>query len=342
MVPEDAACFYQVAAGGALHPEVLCGPYRVAPHPDTSWDVVPITGGYGDGGKVIPQQAGDGAEGAPTPGTELVRPDGRTANLDATVDLPALEEGAVYPMSAEPAGRDVDVQGPEDMVTVTVTDPATTLADADGEWVAADGVSLIGLRLVSTDRKTDPVPVTILIEAGGATHEIATLADQADLEEAPLNVMVAVPGDGTDAVLLVDFDGQRQQRVPLNGDPVVPVVFRTFFDEVPLEHGSVDASLHSKIAWDYAEYSGWAAPGRAWLQIDLVDSRRGNVTWEKLDVDIDGKRVSPVSESIDSYLFDVPDTASRADVHITASHSGFGFNPTSFRDTVTFTLQPAR
>lgn len=300
---EDAHCFFQVdpqetEGKTPIGQSVLCGPYRKMGAEKTAWDVADVTAyPYDDKGNLTVSLAPSGSgklfrQGEPSPNLTPWRPDGAEADLAAEVpepDAPVAEAGTVielYNPGDLTAARD-ELRTPFASYTVQ-RGVQPRVNGPDGRLAAPEGGTFV-IYAISGQ-----------MGYGGET-EAPTFAVTAGEESYSLpgtngTWALALPGDGSDAQLEMDYDGLTQTldahgvradnatAAPLytEGENRRTLTVGSLRDEQG-DYSSEGWSGRVDSGWSgptaqlvpYTPAQGWAPEGKVWLLLEGSVSASG-------------------------------------------------------------------
>lgn len=279
-IPEDAACYLQVADDELVGEDVLCGPLAFMGAEETQWVAAPLSAMTQKDGSVrlVLEEVPGWDFGTPNPNAVPTAADGSPADLDQEVEPPAAppaEVGEVIPL--EPADLEA-ASAPYDLVTVDATYTITTLGvlsqvgPVTSPVGAPEGGSLITVGVSRQGHQNVPTSPTskAVLRVGGTEIDVP--------EETSA---IAVEGDGSDAVIAVDYDGNVQEYSLATGELVSgrPYSAREFVpvnaptkELIGNESDGESVSYQFQLAGgttSWTEDGGWAPEGKDRLLMNI-------------------------------------------------------------------------
>lgn len=279
-IPEDAGCYLQVADDELVGEELLCGPMAFMGAEATQWVVAPLSAMQtkDDSVRLVLDEEPAWDLGTANPNSVPVDAEGTEADLEQQVEPPSAppaEMGQVIPLEIEEIEA---AEEPYELVTVDATYSITTLGvvpqvgPATDPVGAPEGGSLITVGVSRQGHQGVPTSPTskAVLTVGGAEIDVP--------EETSA---IAVEGDGSDAVIAVDYDGNTQEYELATGELVGgrPFSARQFEpvnapereligDESEGESASYRFRLDGGTT-SWSESEGWAADGKDRMFMDL-------------------------------------------------------------------------
>lgn len=279
-IPEDAGCYLQVAEDELVGEELLCGPMAFMGAEETQWAVAPLTAMQtkDDSVRLVLDQEPAWDLGTANPNSVPVDAEGAEADLGQQVEPPSAppaEVGQVIPLEIEEIEA---AEEPYELVTVDATYSITTLGvvpqvgPATDPIGAPEGGSLITVGVSRQGHQGVPTSPTssAVLTVGGTEVELP--------EETSA---IAVEGDGSDAVISVDYDGNTQEYDLATGELVGgrPFSAREFEpvnapeqELIGDESEGESTSYQFRVAGgttSWSEGEGWAPEGKDRLLLDL-------------------------------------------------------------------------
>ncbi len=218
-IPEDAGCYLQVADDELVGEEILCGPMAFMGAEETQWAVAPLSAMQtkDDTVRLVLEDEPAWDLGTANPNSIPVDAAGTEADLDQQIEPPSAppaEVGQVIPLDTTEIQT---AEEPYELVTVDATYTITTLGVVSQVGPATDpvgapeGGSLITVGVSRQGHQGVPTSPTssAVLTVGGTEVELP--------EETSA---IAVEGDGSDAVITVDYDGNAQEYDLATGELV--------------------------------------------------------------------------------------------------------------------------
>lgn len=207
-LPEDAGCYLQVRDDDVVTEDVLCGPFRFIGQ-ETQWVTAPLSTVQLPDEKVRLVMDEDDAFdlGTANPNATPRDAQGDTPDLDRELEAPippATKLGTVIPLAVSDSEAE-----PFDLATVDATYTISAVGVTDLVWNtegeplgAPDGGALVTLKVERAAHQNVPTSPTssAVLRAGGEEYEVPEGLSA-----------IAVPGDGSDAVIEVAY-GENVQR----------------------------------------------------------------------------------------------------------------------------------
>lgn len=284
-IPETAQCYLQVADDELVGEEVLCGPLAFMGAEETQWVLAELSANQ-TADKGVRLRLDDETRfdfGTANPNSVPLDASGEPADLAQQVEpptAPPAEVDAVIPLQQsdlESAGEPYELVTPDATYTIRSAGVLSQVGDPTAPTGAPEGGSLVTVgveRSAHSNAPTSPTSKAVLT-AGGSEHEIP------DEPSA-----IAVQGDGADAVISVEYDGNTQQYNLASGELTGGRPFTVTElaavnsprDELIGDETKGESTAYSfrvlagTSSWD--EEGGWAPEGKDRAHIDLsVESR---------------------------------------------------------------------
>lgn len=302
-IPEDAQCYLQVAEEEMVGEELLCGPLAFMGAEETQWTVAPLgTMQTKDGGvRLVLEEDTLFDFGTANPNAVPLDAEGEEADLDQEVQAPSAplaEMGDVIPLQTE----EIEAAGePYELVTVDATYTITTMGAVQqvgpptAPTGAPEGGSLVTVgvhRQAHDGVPTSPTSAAVLT-VGGTEHKIPEQTSA-----------IAVEGDGSDAVVAVDYDGNVQEYSLASGELVSgrPFAVEQFAavnapesELIGDESNGASTSYRFQLSGgtsSWSEEGGWAPEGKDRLYLDLSFTSRTSFSEGSYDVDYNEEEYS--------------------------------------------------
>lgn len=313
-VPDDAGCYLQVADDTIIAEDVICGPLRIFGAEETMWLTAPLAGmkGQGDEVRLYVEDDAEFETGSPSTNATTVDASGNEVDTSREVEAPKAPPAAVGDVIPLDPAADEDTESAVEPFEISTPDAEYRIARAGvREYVGSDtdptgppeGGALVAMEVTRNARQNAPTsPVSsATIRAGGK-----------DIEVPDGYAAVAVEGDGSDAVIAVEYDGNVQEFSLATGELVSghPYTAQSFTpvnapqDTTVGEREGSSTKVRQRVrtvvaSWD--EERSWAPEGkdRAYIALSLdtrSEFRSGNDT---VDYDVRKYTVKDVSITAD-------------------------------------------
>lgn len=292
-VPDEARCYVQVKSETTVGEEVACGPIRMLGDEEDRWVGTTIVGSPAkkDKVKLVAEDAGDFSTVEPDAQAELLDAKGKTPPDDLEVSAPAAPKAKVG--DSVPAGEDSSLG--EDSLEVSTPDAEYSFSALGVSDHAGDGADRVdapeGGSIVTVGMSRESKP-----DAPNGNTSSATLVVAGKKVDIPSDgsSAVAVDGDGKDAQVEIEYDGNVQkvslaEKKLVDGHPYTDQSFTAVNapkDElIGDENKGASTSYQFDVGGEISSWNeedSWASEGKDRLELQIGFDEKSKYT-EKTD-----------------------------------------------------------